>query len=124
MVAESSGRLVLVGGEAGVGKTALLRAFCERSHESGGSSRERRDPLLPPRARPRGRRGIERPLPDLPAGINGGFGPGGGPKDQAPATAATAPSQASFGGFDWDDAGVGALATLTLLGLGGGAAVG
>src|SRR5215207_5216106 len=29
-----SGRLVLVGGEAGVGKTALARSFCDRSRES------------------------------------------------------------------------------------------
>jgi predicted ATP-dependent serine protease len=29
VVSESAGRLVLVGGEAGVGKTALLREFCD-----------------------------------------------------------------------------------------------
>jgi ATP/maltotriose-dependent transcriptional regulator MalT len=34
VVAESSGRLVLVGGEAGVGKTVLLREFCNRSRDS------------------------------------------------------------------------------------------
>ena len=30
----SEGRLVLIGGEAGVGKTALLRRFCETQSES------------------------------------------------------------------------------------------
>jgi len=33
-VANSSGRLVLVRGEAGVGKTTLLREFCERNRDS------------------------------------------------------------------------------------------
>ena len=34
VIARSTGRLVLIGGEAGVGKTALLREFCDRSRES------------------------------------------------------------------------------------------
>jgi predicted ATPase len=34
VIAESTGRLVLIGGEAGVGKTSLLREFCGRSPES------------------------------------------------------------------------------------------
>ncbi len=34
VIDESAGRLVLVGGEAGVGKTVLLREFCDRKRES------------------------------------------------------------------------------------------
>ena len=34
MISASAGRLVLVGGEAGVGKTVLLREFCDRKRES------------------------------------------------------------------------------------------
>jgi predicted ATPase len=34
VIAEGAGRLVLVGGEAGVGKTGLLQAFCDRRRES------------------------------------------------------------------------------------------
>jgi DNA-binding CsgD family transcriptional regulator len=34
VIAEASGALVLVGGEAGVGKTVLLHAFCEHNRES------------------------------------------------------------------------------------------
>ena len=34
VIAEASGRLVLVGGEAGVGKTVLLRAFCDALPDS------------------------------------------------------------------------------------------
>src|SRR5690242_10473660 len=31
VAADGVGRMVLIGGEAGIGKTALLRAFCERA---------------------------------------------------------------------------------------------
>jgi ATP/maltotriose-dependent transcriptional regulator MalT len=34
VIAESAGRLVLVGGEAGVGKTVLLQEFCDRKRHS------------------------------------------------------------------------------------------
>src|SRR4051812_31893905 len=34
VIEESTGRLMLVGGEAGVGKTALLREFCESKDKS------------------------------------------------------------------------------------------
>ncbi|HEY3191259.1 MAG TPA: AAA family ATPase, partial [Solirubrobacterales bacterium] len=34
VIAKSKGRLVLIGGEAGVGKTSLLREFCDRSPDS------------------------------------------------------------------------------------------
>ena len=34
VIAEASGALVLVGGEAGVGKTVLLQAFCEHNRDS------------------------------------------------------------------------------------------
>jgi len=34
VIAESTGRLVLVGGEAGAGKTTLLRTFCDRQRDS------------------------------------------------------------------------------------------
>jgi DNA-binding CsgD family transcriptional regulator len=34
VIAESTGRLVLVGGEAGVGKTVLLQGFCDRASQS------------------------------------------------------------------------------------------
>jgi ATP/maltotriose-dependent transcriptional regulator MalT len=34
VIAGSAGRLILIGGEAGVGKTALLEEFCERSRDS------------------------------------------------------------------------------------------
>ena len=34
VIAEGAGRLVLVGGEAGVGKTVLLQAFCDNRRQS------------------------------------------------------------------------------------------
>ena len=49
-VQESSrGRVVLVRGEAGVGKTALLRRFCEQSRESARILWGACDPLFTPR---------------------------------------------------------------------------
>jgi DNA-binding CsgD family transcriptional regulator len=43
------GRLVFVGGEAGVGKTALVRRFCEELGRSGRILRGACDPLFTPR---------------------------------------------------------------------------
>ena len=43
------GRLVFVGGEAGVGKTAVVREFCERSR--AGPERRLREPRDPEPAR-------------------------------------------------------------------------
>ena len=45
----SRGRVVLVGGEAGVGKTALLRRFCEEHRESARILWGGCDPLFTPR---------------------------------------------------------------------------
>ncbi|MGZ8793794.1 MAG: ATP-binding protein, partial [Gaiellaceae bacterium] len=45
----SRGHVVLVGGEAGVGKTALLRRFCEESRESARILWGGCDPLFTPR---------------------------------------------------------------------------
>jgi predicted ATPase len=45
----SRGRLVLVGGEAGVGKTALLRRFCEECRDSARILWGACDPLFTPR---------------------------------------------------------------------------
>jgi DNA-binding CsgD family transcriptional regulator/tetratricopeptide (TPR) repeat protein len=47
--ASSQGRIVLVGGEAGVGKTALLRRFCEDCHEPARILWGGCDPLFTPR---------------------------------------------------------------------------
>jgi len=47
--ASSQGRIVLVGGEAGVGKTALLRRFCEECHEPARILWGGCDPLFTPR---------------------------------------------------------------------------
>src|SRR2546421_11121998 len=45
----SRGRVVLVGGEAGVGKTALLRQFCEECGQSARVLWGGCDPLFTPR---------------------------------------------------------------------------
>ncbi len=45
----SRGQVVLVGGEAGVGKTALLRSFCERRRRSARVLWGACDPLFTPR---------------------------------------------------------------------------
>lgn len=45
----SRGHVVLVGGEAGVGKTALLRQFCEERRESARILWGGCDPLFTPR---------------------------------------------------------------------------
>lgn len=45
----SKGRLVFVGGEAGVGKTALLRLFCDQHHTTARALWGACDPLFTPR---------------------------------------------------------------------------
>jgi DNA-binding CsgD family transcriptional regulator/tetratricopeptide (TPR) repeat protein len=45
----SSGRILLVGGEAGVGKTALVRRFCDERRRSARVLRGACDPLFTPR---------------------------------------------------------------------------
>src|SRR6266571_6343052 len=45
----SRGQVVLIGGEAGVGKTALLRRFCEERRESARILWGGCDPLFTPR---------------------------------------------------------------------------
>jgi hypothetical protein len=63
----------------------------------------------------------------LPAGINGGFGPNfvaGPPEIAQTATGDDASSgKVASSGFDWGDAGIGAAAMLSLVGLGTGAAL-
>jgi len=49
--AEGHGSLVPVAGEAGIGKTALLRAFAERSRGTSPPLWGMRDPLSTPRDR-------------------------------------------------------------------------
>src|ERR1700722_8849754 len=69
----SNGRLVLVGGEAGVGKTTLLRGFCETLGNSVVVLWAGCEPLRTPR--PLG------PLLDVAEAVGGGFeelGAGGG----------------------------------------------
>ena len=70
-----------------------------------------------------GARPIDDPLPAgttvlVPAGVNGGQGPVG--VTDIPTAPSAAP--ASSDGFDWTDAGIGAAAMLSMLGLGAGAA--
>jgi DNA-binding CsgD family transcriptional regulator/tetratricopeptide (TPR) repeat protein len=48
VVSESAGRLVLVGGEAGVGKTALLREFCDSNAKEARILWGACEPLLTP----------------------------------------------------------------------------
>ncbi|HEY1317465.1 MAG TPA: AAA family ATPase, partial [Gaiella sp.] len=47
--ASGNGRLVLVAGEAGIGKTALVRRFCDELEASATALRGGCDPLLTPR---------------------------------------------------------------------------
>src|SRR3990172_6747808 len=70
-----AGRLVLLGGEAGVGKTALLRRFCLLHRETARAFWGACDPLFtppPPRAPP------PHPPPDRGGGHGGGGAGGGG----------------------------------------------
>jgi hypothetical protein len=122
----SEGRLVLVGGEAGVGKTTLLLVFCRRQGAAAQILWGGCEPLRTPR--PLGAlldvaeetggplvglvEGVARPY-EVAAGLIRELGRRG--PTVLEASSATR-------GFEWGDAGLGAAGTLVLLGTGAGSA--
>jgi hypothetical protein len=90
--------------------TALLTALTATAIAAPGASAQPIDSVVPAAA-----------PSALPAGLNAGYGPQGS-APSATQQAPTATASPSSDGFDWGDAGIGAAALLSMLGLGAGAA--